>query len=50
MGQPIIRGIQAVGGVNIWYRYNNAAGLQLPATIQVANGVSSLAKTGEGSA
>ena len=47
MGQPIIRGIQAVGGVNIWYRYNNAAGLQLPATIQVANGVSSLAKTGE---
>lgn len=47
MGQPIIRGIQAVGGVNIYYRYNNAAGLQLPSTIKVADGVANLPKTGE---
>lgn len=49
MGQPIIRGIQAVGGVEIWYRYNNPAGLTLPGTIQLnadKAGGTSLAKTG----
>lgn len=53
MGQPIIRGIQAVGSVNIRYRYNSSDGkLVIPTNVMQLGG-SSIAdnntiETGEG--
>lgn len=36
MGQPIIRGIQSVGAVDIWYKYNNNNGLlPIPSSISL---------------
>lgn len=38
MSQPIIRGIQAVGAIDVIYRYNSADGkLKLPSTIRLNN-------------
>lgn len=36
MSQPIARGIQAAGAVNVWYRYNGPGGLlPVPSTIKI---------------
>lgn len=36
MSQPVIRGIQAAGAINIWYRYNGPEGkLPVPETIRL---------------
>lgn len=46
MAQPIIRGIQAVGAVDIYYRYNGNNGvLELPSTIALYTSGTSSSKT-----
>lgn len=47
--QPIIRGIQAVGSVEILYKYNSANGvLSIPSTIQFGDGKVTEIATGSG--